>query len=204
MSLEEIADVLSTSTGAVKAALHRGQSRLREPDGAAAARRPAPSPELIDRFIERYEAKDLTRLTALLLDGASVENVGEALQFGRETFERKERNILYHMVHGHPEWPVAFQPEAVRPECATLEGEPVLLWLVTRRGREALEVLFRFEEEDGRIARLRTYAFCPETMRAAGEALRLRVRTGLYRAPTPAPGVYWPAAGEAPGSDTSR
>ena len=37
-------------------------------------------------------------------------------------------------------------------------------------GREALEVLFRFEEASGRIARLRTYAFCPETMRAAGGA----------------------------------
>lgn len=85
-------------------------------------------------------------------------------------------------------------PEAVRPERSTLEGEPVLLWLVTRGGREALEVVFRFEEEGGRIARLRTCAFCPETMRAAGEALGLRLRTGPYRAPTPAPGGYWEEA----------
>jgi RNA polymerase sigma-70 factor (ECF subfamily) len=191
MSLEEIADLLATSVGAVKAALHRGRDRLREPEAASAQRRRRPSPELVDRFIERYGARDLKGLTALLLDGASVENVGEALQLGRESFERRKRNILYHLVYGHPEWPADFQPEAVRPERASLEGEPVLLWLVTRRGREALEGVFRFEEEDGRIARLRTYSFCPETMRAAGEALGLRVRTGLYRAPTPAPGVYW-------------
>lgn len=42
--------------------------------------------------------------------------------------------------------------------------------LATRKGREALEVVFRIEEDDGRIARLRAYGFCPETIRAVGEA----------------------------------
>jgi hypothetical protein len=46
----------------------------------------------------------------------------------------------------------------------------------------------RFEEEGGRIACIRAYAFCPEVMRELGEALGRRVRTGLYRFPTPAPG----------------
>lgn len=41
---------------------------------------------------------------------------------------------------------------------------------------------------------VRGYAFCPETMRAAGEMLGLRVRTGLYRFPTPAPGQLWTPA----------
>jgi hypothetical protein len=45
------------------------------------------------------------------------------------------------------------------------------------------------------IARLRGYAFCPETMRAVGERLGLRVRTGLYRYPTPAPGRVYAAPG---------
>ncbi len=194
MSLEEIAELLATTTGAVKAALHRGRGRLREPEGAAASRRRPPSPQLVDRFIALYAAKDLKALTDLMLDGASAENVGEALQFGRESFERTDRNILYRVVHGHDEWPPELQPDAVRAERGELEGEPILLWFVTRRGREALEVVFRFEEQDGRIARLRTYAFCPETMRAVGKALGVRVRTGLYRAPTPAPGAYWPAS----------
>jgi hypothetical protein len=63
--------------------------------------------------------------------------------------------------------------------------------LVVRRGREALEQVLRFDERDGRIARLRGYAFCPETIREVGAALGLRVRTGLYRHPTPAPGQLW-------------
>jgi hypothetical protein len=76
------------------------------------------------------------------------------------------------------------------------EGEPIVLQLATRWGSEALEVVFRFEERDGRIARLRAYGFCPETMSAIGEALGLPVRTGLYRAPTPAPGMPWPEPAE--------
>src|SRR5262245_29068501 len=40
LSLEEIADLLATTTGAVKAALHRGRGRLREPEDAVASRRP--------------------------------------------------------------------------------------------------------------------------------------------------------------------
>jgi RNA polymerase sigma-70 factor (ECF subfamily) len=192
MSLEEIAEVLATTTGAIKAALHRGRGRLREPEGAAASRRPVPSPELLDRFIERYNAKDLKGLAELMLDGGSVENVGEALQFGRETFEQTRLNILYHVVHGHDEWPPQTRPDAERMERAAFEGEPILLLFRTRWGSEALEAVFRFEEQEGRIARIRAYAFCPETMRAVGEALGVRVLTGLYRAPTPAPGASWP------------
>ena len=187
MRLEEIATVLNTSTGAVKAALHRGRERLRAPEDAAASRRPVPSAELIDRFIERFNAKDVRGLTELMLAGVAVENVGEALQVGREACARTEHNILYHVVHGHDEWPAEWRPGSVRVERAELDGEPLLLWFVTRREREALEVVFRFEEHQGRIARLRIYGFCPETMRAVGEALGVPVRTGLYRVPL-APG----------------
>ena len=183
MTLEEIAEVLATTTGAVKAALHRGRERLREPEGGAASRRPVPSPELLDRFVERYHAVDLHGLAELLLDGASVENVGEAMQFGRETFERTRLNILWHVVNGHAEWPREFQPDSVRVARAEFEGEPILLWFVTFRGRESLRAVYRFEEQDGLIARLRIYGFCPETMRALGEALGVPVVTGLYHAP---------------------
>src|SRR5262245_60333213 len=50
MSLEQIAEVLATSVGAVKAALHRGRKRL---DAAppTASRRPTPSARLVDRFV---------------------------------------------------------------------------------------------------------------------------------------------------------
>jgi RNA polymerase sigma-70 factor (ECF subfamily) len=202
LSLEEIAELLATTTGAVKAALHRGRGRLREPEGEAASRRPVPSPQLLDRFIERYEAKDVKGLAELMLDGAVAENVGNSLHvgLGPDGIPR----FLDKVVHGHAEWPPAFTPDSSRLVRVELDGEPILLRLCTRRGREALEVVFRFEEQDGRIARVRAYGFCPDTIRAVGEALGLPVVTGIYRAPTPAPGAEWPEPGRGGRGDPER
>ena len=192
MTLEEIAEVLATTTGAIKAALHRGRGRLREPEGPSASRRRAPSPELLDRFIDRCNAKDVPGLVALMLEGATAENVGNSVHVGAGESSEGVPGFLHKVVHGHAEWPPQTWPDAERLERGELDGEPILLRFATRWGSEALEVVFRFEEEDGRIARLRAYGFCPETIRAVGDALGLVVRTGLYRAPTPAPGVAWP------------
>jgi RNA polymerase sigma-70 factor, ECF subfamily len=195
MTLEEIADLLATTTGAIKAALSRGRGRLREPEGAAASRRPVPSPELLDRFIGLCNARDVNGLVALMLDGASAENLGNSFHVGPDPAEGFPR-FLHAVVHGHAEWPARFQPESARLERVEFEGEPIVLGLRTYPGREeALTSIFRFEEEDGRIARIRSYAFCPETLRAVGQSLGRRVLTGLYRAPTPAPGASWPAPG---------
>jgi len=183
MSIDEIAELLATTPGAVKAALHRGRERLAEADGGAASRRPLASPELVDAFVERWIARDFAGLASLFLDGASIENVGEALQFGRDTALRTHLNILWHVVNGHEEWPAAYRPESIRMERAELDGEPLVLVSCVQRGREALQVVYRLEESEGQIARLRIYVFCPETMRAVGERLGRPVRTGLYHAP---------------------
>jgi RNA polymerase sigma-70 factor (ECF subfamily) len=190
LSLEEIANVLATTTGAVKSALHRGRTRLHEPDREAAPQRLRPSVELVDRFVATYNAGDKAGLIALMLDGGSVENVGCSMEFGRDQFPRED-SWFHKALYGHPEWPAEFAYEAARIERGLYEGEPIILGFATRRGREALEVVLRIEERDGYIARLRGYAFCPETMREVGTVLGLRVRTGLYRYPTPAPGQMW-------------
>jgi RNA polymerase sigma-70 factor (ECF subfamily) len=194
MSLEEIAEVLATTVGAVKAALHRGRGRLAEPDGGAASLRARPSLALVDRFVALYAKADVPGLVALMLDGGSIENVGCGVEFGRENFPRED-GWFHRAVFGHPEWPAELQYTGSRLERAELDGEPLVLGFTTRRGREALEQVLRIEEVDGRIARLRGYAFCPETMREVGERLGLRVRTGLYRYPTPAPGKSFAAPG---------
>ena len=189
LTLEEIAEVLATTPGAVKAALHRGRGRLRELESDAAARRPVPSTELVDHFVARFQARDLPGLLALMLGDGAVENVGCGVEFGPD-FER-ENGWFQKALFGHPEWPAEFQYESSRIERALFQGEPVVLGFATRRGREALEQVLRLEERDGRVVRLRGYAFCPETMREVGAELGLRVRTGLYRYPTPEPGKVW-------------
>ena len=71
----------------------------------------------------------------------------------------------------------------MRLETGIFEEAPIVLCFATRKDVEALEQVLRVDEIDGRIARLRGYAFCPETMREIGAALGHEVRTGLYRVP---------------------
>lgn len=83
LSLDEVADALGTTTGAVKAALHRGRGRLvEEPSGPSSPR--APAPGVLDAFCAAFNARQLDRLTALLLDGSTVEIVGVVTEYGTE------------------------------------------------------------------------------------------------------------------------
>src|SRR5262245_2433395 len=90
MTLEEIAETLATTVGAVKSALHRGRTRLRDDavqtashSRAGADPRPKPSAALIDRFVERLNAADLPGLLALMLDTAVIEMPGALVETGR-------------------------------------------------------------------------------------------------------------------------
>ncbi len=187
LSLEESAEVLETTIGAVKAALHRGRARLREPEGEVASRRPAPSASLLDRFVELFNAADKPGLLKLVLDNASVENVGVGIEWGAEG-HRSPKSWFEGALGGHPEWPPEWRFESQRAERMLYRAEPVVVLFRIRRGREARETVLRFEEADGQIAGMRSYGFCPETVREVGEGLGLRVRTGPYRYPTLAPG----------------
>jgi RNA polymerase sigma-70 factor (ECF subfamily) len=187
MSLDEIADVLSTTRAAVKAALHHGRERLREPEGGFASRRPRPSRALVDRFAALYAARDAKGLAALMLETGSVENVGEAVQRGAESFHASERNILHGLLHGHAgEWPGDLDWASQRIERRELDGEPIGCLFIRFRGSDRLMAVLRFDEVEGRVARLRIYGFCPETMREVAERLGAPVLTGLYRPPVPA------------------
>ena len=178
--------VLETSVGAVKAALHRGRERLREPDDGPAARRPLPSVGLVDRFVELFNAEDRAGLIELVLDNANVSNLGAGEHYGAASL-RGKRSWIEGAIGGHPEWPTIFRYESQRAARVEHDGESIVLMFRTRErwGGEALEGAVRLEEEDGHVARLTSYGFCPETLRALGEVLDLPVRTGLYCAPEP-------------------
>jgi len=181
LKVREIAEILATSQGAVKDALHRGRGRLRESEDAP-ERRAAPSMELVDRFIELYDAKDVPGLVDLMVEGGSAENLGVGVQYLPDGFKGTE-HFLYKLVHGHEEWPEFMRPDAERLVSTVFEGEPLVLRLTTRHGSEALELVMRLDEVDGRVARIRGYGFCPETMREIAAALGHEVRTGAYRIP---------------------
>ena len=94
-SLEEIAELLGTTVGAVKTALHRGRGKLADDPAPVAAT--APVPGALDAFCAAFNAGDIDRLTALLLDTAVVDVVGATTQYGPEA---ARRTVLFGMLFG--------------------------------------------------------------------------------------------------------
>ena len=89
----EIAAVLGTSVGAVKAALHRGRGKLAEPQQDDAR---VPAPAALDAFCRAFDAGDLPALTALLLETVTVEMPGCAVDLSLAVTTDPRAGILYH------------------------------------------------------------------------------------------------------------
>jgi len=187
MSLKEIAEMLGTSVGAVKAALHRGRTQLKQAQAAPPSRRSIPSPELVNRFVKLLNMSDLKGLLALMLDSGSVEMPGMLLEVGRDQFERKG-GWFWQAVHVHPELPAEVRPKKWWNERAMFKGESVMLSFSTDQGRKLLQAVTRLEEEEARIARVRSYIFSPETVREVAEELHLTAGPIFYRYPFAEPG----------------
>jgi len=190
LALEDIADILSTSVGAVKAALHRGRGKLADPDLEVER---TPVPAALDAFVTAFNAGDLDRVAALLLDGAMVEVVGASLVQGRE----KARNtVLPGMLLGSarmaapedggrgdgidPRFSQGVLSGPARLELRYAHGEPLLLsWYQHRDGVEAVRAVSRveFDPDSGLISRLWNYFFTPEVIAEVSAELGLPHRT---------------------------
>ena len=150
-SLEEVATVLATSEGAVKAALHRGRSKLADPVTVE----PEPvAPPVLDAFCAAFNARDLERLTALLLENATMEVPGIMTEHGRAAMRE---GSLRHTLLGCPEGGYVVDAP-LRAEARVHRGEPLLLWWLG----DVVDALVRVRVEEDRIALLRTYRHAPE------------------------------------------
>jgi len=153
--LAEIAELLSTSVGAVKSALHRARSRL-------AARRGADDPagasrELVDRFVAAFNAHDVPAVTALQLETASIEVHGVGGGRGRRG-----------------EWtPSTLADPLEQAERCDFHGEPIVLHFNGDGAARRLTSITRLDEADGGISRIRDYCYCPGTLAAVAAELGL-------------------------------
>lgn len=172
VSLEESARILGSSIGAIKAALHRGRSRLKGPEVTGPKQLTAPSPVLLDRFVALYNVGDMSGLVALMLDTGSIEMVGVELEVGRASFERKQTGWFSHNFN--------FMPAGTRWERRDFEGEPIVLVLGPHGDHEALLSVMRFETDEDRISRVHSYAFSPETIAEVANALGMRPGPAMY------------------------
>lgn len=187
-SLEETAEALSTTVGAVKTALHRARGKLVEPPAEAA--NPPPS-ALLDAFCEAFNAGDLDRLTALLLETASVEVVGATTQYGPEA---ARRTVLFGMLFGvermidaeaTPGIEARFFTDVVasppRVEARRYRGAWVLLHWYAHHDGEAVRALTLVDADADRIAGLHNYFYSPELIADVCAELGLASRSNGHR-----------------------
>lgn len=87
-SLEEISAVIDATIPAVKAALHRGRTRLRElaaePDDNPLPVLGEPERSLLAAYVERFNARDFDAIRTMLADEARVEVVNRTRMNGRD------------------------------------------------------------------------------------------------------------------------
>ena len=187
-SLEETALALETTVGAVKAALHRARGKLVE----TPAEEPAPPrPAVLDAFCDAFNAGDLDRLTALLLDNASVEVVGATTQYGPEA---ARRTVLTGMLFGVKRMATAdvnggMEPRFMQGVVATpprvearahRDGWVLVHWYAHKDG-EFVRALTRIEAQGDRVSHLSNYFFDPDLIAEVAGELGLPSRSNGYR-----------------------
>jgi RNA polymerase sigma-70 factor (ECF subfamily) len=187
-TLEETAAILTTTPGAIKAALHRGRGKLAEPDLT-----PTPVPStVIDAFRDAFNARDLDRLVSLLLDTATADVVGIATEYGPGKMKQSDTGSLYHSLLSPISHAVAteflggYRGGLARAERKEHRGEPILVSWYDHEEGPAVRDVIRLTQEEGRVASIRFYFFCPEVIAEVAGEHGLPWRSNGYR--------YWPKA----------
>jgi RNA polymerase sigma factor (sigma-70 family) len=161
-SLSEVAEILVTTPDAVKSALHRGRENLAQTPEAVPPRHAPASPELIDRFIAAFNARDVAAIVGLLMDGVAWEVQGVGGERGRDAI-----------------WLNVDRPEGSVAVRRLIDGIEVVAFTIDAGNKTYLTGLHRIEESEGQIARIVNYHFCPESLARAAERLGL----GAWRQP---------------------
>jgi RNA polymerase sigma-70 factor (ECF subfamily) len=175
LPLADIATMLSTSVGAVKAALHRGRDRLTDPErDQRRAARPAPSRAVLDALASAFTAYDLDGLATLFLEDGVSEIVGVRHETGRGSI--RDGSLRYTLF--------VETDVRLRASVEDISGEPVIvLWetpVQEPSEGSGLGDVLRLDIVDEGVARLRWYYFCPETLIECARELGAPARTHGY------------------------
>jgi RNA polymerase sigma-70 factor, ECF subfamily len=162
-SLEEIAELVDSTVGGVKAALNRGRSKLASLDGRAAAPRGSTreNKEILRLYVERFNRQDWEGLRELISADARL------LVADRYAGSFADGGYLGVYSHMRVTWRLA--PGEV-------DGEPAIVLLHFRGSAWEIEGVIQLEvAADGRIRRIADYQHCPWVLTAGSIIVRLPV-----------------------------
>ena len=174
-TIDEVADILSTTPGAIKSALHRAREGLQETGNVARPNPRGPSKELLDKFVAAFEARDVNAVTGLMLENVTLEVPGVGGERGKAmVWVRSSMDLP------SPNNPNPPQRNWVS-EAVKYQGEWIVAIWQAPRSASILAGVNRFEEDDGRIARIWEYHFCPDTIAEIAAALGAKAMNHGYR-----------------------
>jgi RNA polymerase sigma-70 factor (ECF subfamily) len=153
-SLEEIAELVDTTAGGVKAALNRGRGKLAALD-AAPKPKAAPSPELLDllrRYVTLFNLRDW--------DGVRELTSADARLRVADCFAGRLADSPYFVEYERPIIPW-------RMALGELDGEWVVLIMHHGSDRATPYSVVRLAAADGRIVRIADYIKCAWGLEAA-------------------------------------
>lgn len=181
LSLDDIAEVLSTTPNAIKAALHRGRGKLVDDD---LVEERVPTPAALDAFVAAFAQRDLAAVAALLLDTSIVEVVGVTTEYG------KDGNIAWGMMFGserlaigvgvHARYVQGALPAPPRREIRIHRGEPIVLAWYAHEDGEHVRAIDRVELDGEHIVRVRNYFFTPDVLAEVCAELDVPFRSNGY------------------------
>lgn len=155
-SLEEIADLVGSTVGGVKAALSRGRAKLAAlPEQPVVRPEPSPDPELsrlLNRYVELFNHRDW--------DGVRALTSADAQLRVSDCFRGPLSESIYFVEYekGKDTWKIAI---------GAVDGETMLL--VLHRGDAGWEPAYpvRIDATDGIVNRISDYYACPWLLKAA-------------------------------------
>lgn len=154
-SLDEIAALLELSVPAVKAALHRGRTRLQNELANVAEIAPRPASPAVARYAALFNARDWDGVRALLADDVRLDLVSRSQRAGR-----RDVGVYFSNYDRLSDW-------RLRP--AWLDGREVLA--VYRDPGDARPGYFvELTIVDGRVTRIHDFRYVPYVNREAAFA----------------------------------
>ncbi len=171
----EVAAMVDTTEGAVKAALHRARTTLRartnveQPQIKRARAGVKPPLPVIEQYIEAFNKRDPDALVRLMKEEAVNEIVGDWEEHGVEAM--KKASLYYWTLEKDKTW----------VEYGTLFGRPVLFgFRTTTEHSKALSEIIALDVVDDRVVSQRWYFFSPELIEYAAKLLGVPAKTWGY------------------------
>ncbi len=158
-SLEEIGEATNSTLAAVKAALHRGRTRLRElarePDDAVVPALAAPERARLADYVARFNARDFDTIRAMLADEVGLDLVNRSRLKGRSEVGRYFGNYA--------------RTDGWRLVPGRVEGRPAVLVYEPTAATPAYFVLLEWHAD--RLAAIRDFRYARYVMDGADVAV---------------------------------